>query len=298
MKIAHFAHRESCACQALAEGESEEHLLGKVQLTTFFKKLGYQVALEVWLPEIQQRPDLLLTRGEERLVIEYQCSSISLGRVAERTAGYRRLGLRVVWVLGLPYQNRKLTKPTLAKFAQVMKGELQITFWSTNRQQIFRKPWRTVDQAGKPQQITTRTLERQAIALTQALFRKDPTVCSWQRRLYEQGHNVMGIPWACHPRLALPGGAQEPQWSLCLRVLLALAGGSQNLVALLKVIQAARWLEIGAEEVVYVQKCWLMAVLKLWVSQGLIVIRQGSVSLNQPLVWYPDLQSKLGDRRG
>lgn len=103
----HFAHYRRTNCEAFAEGETAEHVAGKMQLKDWFKKLGYDVALEAYLPELRQRPDLLL---DNKLAVEFQCSSIPIDKMRERTRGYADNGFEVIWILGERFEyGKKLT---------------------------------------------------------------------------------------------------------------------------------------------------------------------------------------------
>ena len=57
--IAHFAHHQQSDCAVFSEGETLPHLMGKQMLLEKFRREGVAVTLECWLPELQQRPDLL-----------------------------------------------------------------------------------------------------------------------------------------------------------------------------------------------------------------------------------------------
>lgn len=129
-KIAHFAHRPGSKCR-LGEGETSEHLLGKRQLLQWYRQQGYQVKLEAYLPQIAQRPDLLLTEKDRRVAIEFQCSPLSLERLRERNAGYRQCGISFHWLLGAPYQKRRLQMAKVAQFTQEVAGRPVLLFWDT-----------------------------------------------------------------------------------------------------------------------------------------------------------------------
>lgn len=100
IKRPHFAHNCNQDCHAFSEGETEEHLQGKLQLATFLKIREKNVQLEAYLPELQQRPDILFEKDHRKTVIEFQCSSISIKRVLERTQGYLNANYDVIWILG------------------------------------------------------------------------------------------------------------------------------------------------------------------------------------------------------
>lgn len=137
-KIAHFAHRPGSHCQ-LGEGETPEHLLGKRQLLQWYQQQGRRVELEVYLPQINQRPDLLLTDGNRRVAIEFQCSPLSLQRLLERNAGYRRCGIHYHWLLGEPYQKRHLQAAKVAQFTQEVGGAPALFFWDTRAGRLLVK---------------------------------------------------------------------------------------------------------------------------------------------------------------
>lgn len=88
----HFAHRSRKICQVFSEGETAEHLQGKRLLQQFFPS-SY---LEVYLPQIQQRPDLLLAH----YAIEFQCSTLKFTRFLERTTHYQAAHFQPVWIVG------------------------------------------------------------------------------------------------------------------------------------------------------------------------------------------------------
>ncbi|MGN1279656.1 MAG: competence protein CoiA family protein, partial [Limosilactobacillus sp.] len=87
--------------------------------------------LEVYLPQINQRPDLLLTDGKRKVAIEFQCSPLSLRRLRERNAGYQRCGIYFHWLLGAPYQCRRLQAAKIAQFTQKVGGRPVLLFWDT-----------------------------------------------------------------------------------------------------------------------------------------------------------------------
>lgn len=130
-RVAHFAHRRGSHCR-LSEGETQEHLLGKMQLYQWAARRGYQPQLEVYLPTIAQRPDLLLRINGRLVALEFQCSPLSLKRLQERNAGYHQLGIQPWWLLGAPYQ-RHLQSTKIAQFTQLVAGRPALLFWDTKK---------------------------------------------------------------------------------------------------------------------------------------------------------------------
>lgn len=102
IKIPHFAHTAHTACASLfAEGESSIHLLGKRQLFNRLQQLEEDVQLECYLPHIQQRPDLLITK-KHPYALEFQCSRIPVSLLEKRTKGYRDAEIIPLWLLKTP----------------------------------------------------------------------------------------------------------------------------------------------------------------------------------------------------
>lgn len=134
VKIAHFAHLPGANC-SVSEGETAEHLLGKHQLRKWLSALGEDPQLEVYLPEINQRPDLLLRKSQ--IAVEFQCSPLTVQRLRERNTGYRQLGIKPIWILGRPYRHR-LSKAKVAQFTQYFQGEPTLWYWDTARHQLTR----------------------------------------------------------------------------------------------------------------------------------------------------------------
>ncbi|MEK4565658.1 competence protein CoiA family protein [Alkalihalobacillus sp. FSL R5-0424] len=96
----HFAHYKHTTCRLSLEPESPYHLSGKLQLYNWLVKQKIPVSLEVYLPLIQQRPDLLCKVGNQLIAIEFQCSSLSEERFLERTQGYQQIGITPIWIIG------------------------------------------------------------------------------------------------------------------------------------------------------------------------------------------------------
>lgn len=109
-KTHHFAHLKGAECAVIkTEPESEYHLEGKKQLFQWFQAQGYDVKLEPFLPEISQRPDLLVNTHGKRYAIEYQCSGIDYPLFKKRTDSYRNEGIVPIWILGAKWFKRLST---------------------------------------------------------------------------------------------------------------------------------------------------------------------------------------------
>ncbi|WP_419961412.1 competence protein CoiA [Psychrobacillus sp. BM2] len=89
IKTPHFAHTRNASCtQTFSEGESEDHLQGKLHLYEFLQKHSSTVQLEAYLPSLHQRPDLYVQSESYPIAIEFQCSQIPATVIQQRTAGY------------------------------------------------------------------------------------------------------------------------------------------------------------------------------------------------------------------
>ncbi|WP_117170893.1 competence protein CoiA [Paraliobacillus sediminis] len=110
--IAHFAHKKNANCANTAGGEGKYHEQGKLDLYKWFKKQGLLVALEKYLPEIKQRPDIFIRIAEKQIAIEYQCANIPIKTFLKRTQGYLKAGIIPLWILG-GNRMRRITNATI-----------------------------------------------------------------------------------------------------------------------------------------------------------------------------------------
>ena len=98
--IPHFAHKSTLHCPSSEGGEGPYHEKGKLLLYQWLKSQHLQVELEAHLPEINQRPDLLLTINGKKIAIEFQCARIPIGQIKQRNKGYQALQITPLWILG------------------------------------------------------------------------------------------------------------------------------------------------------------------------------------------------------
>lgn len=104
--VPHFAHRSKANCPSNERGEGAYHEQGKLLLYQWLVKQGITVNLEEYIPEIKQRPDILIQLNQRRIAIEYQCSRISMQEMLERTRGYQSQGITPIWILGANHFHR------------------------------------------------------------------------------------------------------------------------------------------------------------------------------------------------
>lgn len=140
IKIPHFSHKADSRCASLfAEGESQTHLLGKLQLFEHLSKIGGKTTLEAYIPELMQRPDVLFEDNELKYAIEFQCSTIDAELFTARTNGYNRAGIMPVWILNTPYKQPFL-KNSIVKITINAFQKLFITQHRDNRYLVTYHP--------------------------------------------------------------------------------------------------------------------------------------------------------------
>ncbi|MDN4606863.1 competence protein CoiA [Sporosarcina highlanderae] len=101
--VPHFAHLKDTTCRtSFSEGESPQHLTGKLLLHQLLTANSQNTVLEPLLAEISQRPDLLILNEQEKIPIEFQCSTIPISLLEERTDGFRKIGMPPIWILHTP----------------------------------------------------------------------------------------------------------------------------------------------------------------------------------------------------
>lgn len=99
-KIPHFAHYAANQCPAGEGGEGIYHEQGKFLLYQWLKQQRLEVTLEKYIPDIRQRPDILLKINKKQIAIEYQCARIPVEEINKRNRGYKLLGITPIWILG------------------------------------------------------------------------------------------------------------------------------------------------------------------------------------------------------
>lgn len=126
INIPHFAHKRKSECiHSFSEGESKDHLNGKLQLYAFFKRHNCEPQLESFIPKIKQRPDILVNNNQSQVAIEYQCSKILPNTIVSRNNGYKQQQIAPLWIL---------RTPSISEFPPQEIGTLQL---SAFRQQFF-----------------------------------------------------------------------------------------------------------------------------------------------------------------
>ena len=139
IKIPHFGHTAYSNCDSsFAEGESYPHLLGKQQLFEHFYDKKYDVQLEKYLPDVQQRPDLFI-RTKRLYALEFQCSRIPFELIEKRTNGYKRCGIISIWLPKTPaiaIHPGKILKSSFNLFYQQFMDQHTVTTYDPFKQQF------------------------------------------------------------------------------------------------------------------------------------------------------------------
>ncbi|MDF8375133.1 hypothetical protein G9401_06005 [Weissella paramesenteroides] len=293
IKIAHYAHKIFANCGASSEGESALHLQGKLALFQYFSKKYDEVKLEPWLSEIKQRPDLMIRRGDKWTAIEFQCAPITLDQVRKRMAGYRKLHLQTLWILGETYQKKRLLATTMAKFAVIHNFELKIFFWNY-KHNIYYQGWWQIDNGGLVTRKTRVNNQlQQLLKIQQSVILAKPKIREIQEYLYKQNRNIVGIPWICHAQYSLPGGLKIPHWQVAVRIIMVLEHKSVSMDEMLQRCIVQDWQQFGCVMVRDVQKLWLYHFLNDALKANQIEYTNGKFKLGNLVKWFDTYQDKL-----
>lgn len=202
VKVAYFAHYPGADC-AVSEGETSEHLLGKRQLFSWLTNQGLSPRLEVFLPTICQRPDLLMKKNGRLVAIEFQCSPITVKSLHRRNAGYRRLGIHPVWLLGKPYR-RRLSRSKIAQFTQLFTDRLALAYWNTRISRLeLRRDFRSCSFTARSQSAI-KLIKYQTIQLSKPHPIGSPGALLVVRvRATLGAYPLAGCPLVCHDTVPL-----------------------------------------------------------------------------------------------
>lgn len=130
VKLPHFSHYNQSSCALHSEGETIEHLALKEVFATWCEKETIHYELEKYLPELNQRPDLLIGN----IAVEIQCSPISVQRLVERTKSYQKHGYTPIWICGSKLFSNPQTLSELVKNLCYYSERLGFYLWSADWQ--------------------------------------------------------------------------------------------------------------------------------------------------------------------
>lgn len=98
VKIDHFRHYPGEFSLYEMERDTEEHDKGKHFIYTLFKLKNQQTDVEVINKDINRRGDVVVP--EQKLNIEFQCASISIDEIENRTLDWKSIDYRTLWIFG------------------------------------------------------------------------------------------------------------------------------------------------------------------------------------------------------
>nr|WP_263862265.1 competence protein CoiA family protein [Levilactobacillus spicheri] len=220
----YFAHRPQTACWSGGEGETAEHVTGKRQLALFFRPWG-PTSFERVLPTIQQRADVWGARTPRPVALEFQCSPLAVDQVAARTAGYRQLGIPVIWLLGRRYARQRLNWRLIERYARWLpRWGLCLLFWDVADQclrvkhhlqqdalgqylgWVSRVPTLRAFLAGQPRTFHPRPLNLARVRhnWSLALLRGAAPLRPIQEQLYGLHHHLIQFPTVLASNQATP----------------------------------------------------------------------------------------------
>lgn len=125
IKTSHFAHahRNSNFCN---KDETYEHYMFKYELAQQLNKLDYHVAIEPYISQCYQYPDLIINN---KFAIEIQFSNITIDNIKKRSNGLANIGFEVIWIIGKLKYNQRTKILFLSKCER--------TYINLKRRQLF-----------------------------------------------------------------------------------------------------------------------------------------------------------------
>ncbi|KRL66256.1 competence protein [Companilactobacillus versmoldensis DSM 14857 = KCTC 3814] len=88
--------------------ERDIHRMGKEKLFFAWQNFtGRLVEMEIYLPTIDQRPDILVGK---KLAIEYQCALINVNKLNQRVKSYQMKRIDNLWILGGDYLSSTINR--------------------------------------------------------------------------------------------------------------------------------------------------------------------------------------------
>lgn len=135
IKRAHFAHKNKrdYYCH---KGETFEHYQLKYLLAQWFEYHAIDVALEPYVPQSYQYPDLIINHTN---VIEIQFSQIPIFQIQKRTKSLLALGYSVIWIIKNPNYNEILQTLKLSNYERtfINNDERRLFAWDEETQQLY-----------------------------------------------------------------------------------------------------------------------------------------------------------------
>lgn len=256
----HFAHVAEVQCPEREGGEGEYHYQGKLLLYEWFKRQQINVLLEHYLPDIQQRPDLLIEVRDRQIAIEFQCAKVDPQTIYQRNIGYRRANIIPIWILGANLFKRKsthhiqlnrfltsfihqfsATHPTTLFFFCPQKQQfsfVQDIIFTTNHKALAKQTFTPIHDINFYHLFIKKTFSKQELLtlwnkeLTSFRLGKRPNFGqerAWRNWLYEKGLHIDYLPTYIYLPIRSQYKMKVPLWIWQSRFLLEfLSLNSQN----------------------------------------------------------------------
>lgn|SRR5690625_629058 len=248
--IPHFAHQQSLNCSKNG-GESLYHMKGKLQIYQWLRSQYKHVYLEAFLPEIKQRPDILLKIAQRTIAVEMQCSVIDPKIIQERNQGYQNMGITPIWLLGANVFKRigkqkikvnSFMMETLQKFSAHTSTQLLYycpethkffkandLHLTTNQYAITQLIYYKTHQITFPQLLLNENIDKQDLFSAWLHEKKRFRLgynkiygreLKWRQWLYKKGFYIEQLPGVVHLPVATQYLMKVPVWHWQSRFLL------------------------------------------------------------------------------
>jgi competence protein CoiA len=140
-KVSHFAHYRLTACSRI-KNESSYHLAGKEKLYLWLKGQGFLPQLELYDATLAQRPDICFTINNQKIAVEFQCSTIPESLMKKRTSSYQKNNYFPIWILGgNQFKRKKADIISISSFQYLFlslkDGESSLLFYCPNSNQMI-----------------------------------------------------------------------------------------------------------------------------------------------------------------
>jgi competence protein CoiA len=130
-KRAHFAHGKiSCAHKE----ESYVHYQAKYSLGRAIKDLGMDVQIEPYLKACHQIPDILINN---KIILEIQCSPITVAQLQTRTGDYNKLGYLVIWIIEDTFEDKSVISLNAFQSACINPYKYQLFLWNAQKHALY-----------------------------------------------------------------------------------------------------------------------------------------------------------------
>lgn len=242
--IPHFAHQRKSTCTLSSNGESADHQSAKLHLLQWLRNQQIDAQLEVYLPTIKQRPDILVAYRGRTFAIEYQHTVTNQKIVRQRSEGYQTLNIIPIWLLGANFFKRtssisfQVTDWTL-QFLHQFSDELPTMqyYFSPNQQQILivhdlylvnrRRAYANFSFQSLKRLTFKEMFDQEKLSQKQLIlqwrrekrnFRLSPEKpfgkeLKWRRWLYEQGYDKEQLPSIVHLPITTQHYFNVPPWN-------------------------------------------------------------------------------------